>query len=135
MENAIGKSAVTAVLLVTVGALFSPCHSPTTPTTMSSVTVTGTVPAVGQMSQLAAKATLSNGTSQDVTTQATWSSSNTAVATVTAGGLLKVLQLGGADDQCDADAILEYGLVVEVDTSGVHRRDGYDSFFQSRIMR
>jgi hypothetical protein len=102
---------------------------------MSSVTVTGTVPAVGQMSQLAAKATLSNGTSQDVTTQATWSSSNTAVATVTAGGLLKVLQLGGADSQCDADAILEYGLVVEVDTSGVHRRDGYDSFFQSRIMR
>jgi trimeric autotransporter adhesin len=72
------------------------CHSsPTAPST-SSIAVTGTVPSVGQTSQLDAKATLSNGTSQDVTAQATWSSSNTAIATVTAGGLLKVLALGGA---------------------------------------
>jgi hypothetical protein len=55
------------------------------------------VPSVGQTSQLRAKVTLSNGTSQDVTAQATWSSSNTTVATVTTGGLLKVLQLGTAD--------------------------------------
>ena len=43
-----------------------------------------------------ATATLSNGTSQDVTAQAAWSSSNTAVATVTTTGLLRVLQVGVA---------------------------------------
>ena len=91
----LGFPALSAILVI-VGALLSACHSPTTPTTTSSIAVTGTVPAVGQTSQLLAKATLSNGTSQDVTTQATWSSSNTAIATVSTGGLLKVLQLGGA---------------------------------------
>jgi hypothetical protein len=54
------------------------------------------VPVVGQLSPLSAKAVLSNGTSQDVTAQATWSSSNNSVATVSTGGLLKVLQLGTA---------------------------------------
>jgi hypothetical protein len=70
--------------------------APTAPTA-SSLTVTGTVPDVGRTSQLTARIASSNGTSQDVTTQATWSSSNTAVATVTTGGLLKVLQLGAAE--------------------------------------
>jgi hypothetical protein len=94
---------VSAVLVlaapIAFGALLSACggnNSPTAPST-SSITVTGTVPAVGQASQLTAKATQSNGTSQDVTAQATWSSSNTAVATVTSGGLLTLLQLGAAD--------------------------------------
>jgi uncharacterized protein YjdB len=82
------------VVLLLISA--SACHSPTTPTTTSSIAITGTVPAIGQTSQLTAKATLSNGTSQDVTAQATWLSSNTAVATVTTGGLLKALSLGGA---------------------------------------
>ena len=74
----------------------SACNSPSIPTpTTSSVAVTGTVPVVGQTSQFTAKATLSNGTVQDVT--ATWASSNTAIATVTSGGLLKMLQTGAAD--------------------------------------
>jgi hypothetical protein len=93
------KRVAAAVVPLVLGVLFSECSSspaaPTTPTT-SSIAITGTVPAVGQTSQLDAKATLSNGTSQDVTTTATWSSSNTAVATITTGGLLKVLQVGGA---------------------------------------
>jgi hypothetical protein len=86
------------LLLAALGAMFSACShsSPTAPST-SSITVTGTVPAVGQTSQLTAKATLSNGTIQDVTALSTWSSSNPAVATVTSGGLLRVTQLGAAD--------------------------------------
>jgi hypothetical protein len=64
---------------------------------VTEITITGNVPSVGQTSQLTATARLSNGSTQDVTTQATWSSSNTSVATVTSGGLLKVLQLGAAD--------------------------------------
>jgi hypothetical protein len=81
------------VLLLISG---SGCHSNPVAPSSSSITVTGTVPSVGQTSQLDAKATLTNGTSQDVTTLATWSSSNTAVASVTAGGLLQVLSAGSA---------------------------------------
>src|SRR5207249_1929313 len=53
------------------------CGSSTTPGTVASVAVTGTAPSVGTMSQFTATATLTDGTTQDVTTQATWSSSNT----------------------------------------------------------
>jgi hypothetical protein len=77
----------TFVVLLLISA--SACSNPT-------IAVTGTVPSIGQTSQLDAKATLSNGTSQDVTATATWASSNTAIATVTTGGLLKVLALGTA---------------------------------------
>jgi hypothetical protein len=62
--------------------------------------VSGTVPAIGQASQLTAtkKIMLSDGTRLDVTKQATWSSSNTTVATITAaGGLLTVLTPGCAE--------------------------------------
>jgi len=92
------RTVAAVVLLTALGAAFSACsNSPTAPST-SSISVTGTIPAVGQTSELTAKATLSNGTTQDVTTQAMWSSSNTIVATVTSGGLLKVLQpLGCAE--------------------------------------
>jgi hypothetical protein len=91
-----GKSAVTAVLLLlAVGSLVCACSNSTAPST-SSLAVTGTVPPVGQTSQLSAKATLANGTIQDVTATATWSSSNTAVATVTVTGLITLLQPGAA---------------------------------------
>jgi hypothetical protein len=59
--------------------------------------VTGTVLGVGQTSQFTAKAKLSNGTTQDITTQATWQSSNTAVATVSAAGLVTVQAFGSTD--------------------------------------
>jgi len=40
---------------------------------------------------------MSNGTTQGVSTQATWQSSNTAVATVSASGLVSAVGIGGAD--------------------------------------
>jgi hypothetical protein len=55
------------------------------------------VPGIGQTSQLTAKAKLSNGTTQDVTAQATWQSSNTTVATVSATGLVTVQAFGSVD--------------------------------------
>jgi hypothetical protein len=51
------------------------------PTSVTSVAVTGTV-ALGGSAQFNATATLSNGKTQDVTSQSTWQSSNTTVATV-----------------------------------------------------
>jgi hypothetical protein len=87
------KRACVVLLLISASA----CHSSPTAPTADSIAVTGAVPSVGQTTQLTAKVTLSNGTRQDVTAQATWSSSNTTVVTVTTGGLLKVLKPGTAD--------------------------------------
>jgi len=50
------------------------------------VSVSGDAPAVGTTSRFSASASLSNGTSQSVTTQASWQSSDTAVASVSAAG-------------------------------------------------
>ncbi len=48
----------------------------------------------GNTTQLSATATLSDGTKQDVTTLASWQSMNTAVATVSAGGLVTAISAG-----------------------------------------
>ena len=68
--------------------------SSTAPTTVSSIAVTGTVPAIGGTAQFAATATMSNGTTQDVTSTATWASTNTAEATVSASGLVTGVAAG-----------------------------------------
>src|ERR1035437_8075308 len=62
------------------------CASSTSPSaTVSSISVTGSTPAVGATSQFTVTAKMSDGTTQDVTSLATWQSSNTAVATVASG--------------------------------------------------
>ena len=63
---------------------------------VSSVAVTGTASLSGSnlTSQLTATEKLSNATDQDVSTQATWSSSNPAVATVSALGLVTAVTMG-----------------------------------------
>ncbi len=55
--------------------------------TVTSVTISGTltITNVGLTSQLTATAHLARGTSQDVTADATWTSSNTGIATVSSG--------------------------------------------------
>ena len=77
----------------------SGCSNPTpaTPTpTVTSVSITGNPSLNGGnlTSQLIARATLSNGTLQDVSALATWSSSNPAAATVSATGLVTAVTLG-----------------------------------------
>jgi hypothetical protein len=68
----------------------------TSPTTVSSVAVTGATPAIGASSQFSAVATFSGGTTQDVTSTATWQSSNVAVATVSATGMVTAIAPGNA---------------------------------------
>lgn len=65
------------------------------PPAISSVTVTGTssFTATGQ-SQFAARVTLSDGTTEDRTSTATWQTDNTTVATVSAQGLVTILASG-----------------------------------------
>jgi hypothetical protein len=83
---------------LTVSATFATCTHNSTPTAPSPVTmvVTGTVPTIGQSSQLTATITLSDGNKQDVTSQATWASSSPATATVSGSGFLTVLTLGAS---------------------------------------
>jgi uncharacterized protein YjdB len=94
---------------VAVAALFAivtaACSDDSTPTiassasTVSSIAVAGTPPAIGGTSQFTATATLSTGTTQDVTSLATWTSSNTGTATVASTGIVTGIAAGTATIQ------------------------------------
>jgi len=71
-------------------------NSTTSSTTVSSLNVTGTAPAVGASAQFNAVATMADGSTQDVTSQATWSTSNAGVATVSSTGLVTGVAAGSA---------------------------------------
>lgn len=68
------------------------------PPSLSSVAIAPSAVAVstGKTLQLAAVATFSDGSTQDVTTQATWSSANTSTLTVSSGGLITGVAPGNA---------------------------------------
>jgi hypothetical protein len=70
--------------------------APSAPATASSIAITGTalLTAVGQTSQLAATATLSDGTTQTVTSSAAWQSSDENVVTVSRTGLATAVGAG-----------------------------------------
>lgn len=76
--------------------------SPTAPTpvapAVTSVTVNGTAAFTvrGATAQFSAVATLSNGTSEDRTSAASWQSSNTSVATVSSQGVVTAVATGEA---------------------------------------
>lgn len=74
--------------------------TPTNPTpavpSATQVIVTGSTPAMGGSSQFTATATLSDGSTQNVTSQAAWTSSNQNVATVSATGSVTAVSGGTA---------------------------------------
>src|SRR5207248_3608492 len=69
------------------------------PAVVSSIAVTATPTSVplGDHAQMAATATMSDGTTQNVTGAASWTSSDTGVATVAAGGAVSTHAAGSAD--------------------------------------
>jgi len=73
----------------------SPSAMPAVGGSVQSLKVTGPPLVVGDTGQFTAKATMADGTSQDVTSQSTWTSSNTAIATVNAAGLVTAVKEGG----------------------------------------
>ena len=75
-------------VLVAVTLVTAACGSSTSPSSVGSIAVTGIAPAVGATSQLTATATLSDGTTQDVTSSATWLASDPTVVTVSATGVV-----------------------------------------------
>ena len=108
MTRALRREIVLAAALL-LSTIVCACGSsdsttPTTPTTPStpspsvtSVAVTGQAPNVGLTSQFTSTATLSNGTTQNVTSQATWQSSNAAIATVSNAGVVTAVAPGEVD--------------------------------------
>ncbi|PYR34479.1 MAG: hypothetical protein DMF93_23435 [Acidobacteria bacterium] len=85
----------TILAILCGAALFaSACSSSTSPTTVSSLTVTGAVPALGAASQFTATAAMADGTTQDVTAQSTWTTSNSGVATVSPAGVVSGIAAG-----------------------------------------
>jgi hypothetical protein len=92
-ETLMARRLTTLALACALGVALTGCStSPSTATT--SVTVTGPTLEVGATGQFKATATLSDGTKQDVTAVSTWSSSNTAIATVTATGMVTAVSAG-----------------------------------------
>lgn len=65
---------------------------------LSSISISPASPsiALGSSLQLSALGSFTDGTSQDLTSQSTWSVDNTDVASITAGGLITGLQIGTA---------------------------------------
>src|SRR2546423_6931461 len=91
MRQLFGVAATVFIIAALLWACGSDSTS-TTPTapsgsTLRSVVVTGTTPSVGSSAQFTATASFSNGTTQDVTSQAAWQSSSPSVAAVSASGL------------------------------------------------
>ena len=89
-----GSTTITAALSGVTGSASLTVQSPPT---LSSIAVTPTNPTiiVGATQQFTATGTYSDGSTQNITSQVTWASSNTAVATVSAGGLA-IGQSGGS---------------------------------------
>jgi hypothetical protein len=90
------------------------CHSSSTAPTTSSIALAGTsmLTAIGQTSQLTATETLSSGTTQDITSQATWLSSNTTVATVSPAGLVTAQGIGVSSISATFSGVTAMGNVV-----------------------
>src|SRR5437016_6068864 len=91
---------LSAALLITAacgGSSVTPTPAPTPTIIGISIAGLNGTATVGEHIALTAAASMSDGTRQDITTQATWGSTNAAVATVTATGELTVLAAGETD--------------------------------------
>jgi hypothetical protein len=62
--------------------------------TVTQVTVTGTTPSVGATSQFTATATISDGTTRNVTGESSWTSSNQGIAVVSGTGTVAAMSSG-----------------------------------------
>jgi hypothetical protein len=91
------RSLVLFLPVAVAGLSLSACSStPASATTISSLVITGTVPAIGSTSQYTCTVTFSDGSTHDVTSQVTWASFNTAVATVSSTGVVTANAAGAS---------------------------------------
>jgi hypothetical protein len=86
---ATGVAAGTSTIKATLGAISGTSKLTVTSATVSSIAVTPAAQTIAKTTtrQFTATATFSDGSTQDISSLATWSSSNTAAATITSAGL------------------------------------------------
>jgi hypothetical protein len=72
-------------------------ETPTPTPSTSYVVISGSAPVTGASSQFTATAVGSDGAQTNVTSQATWRSSNEAVVSVAQGGMVRAVAIGSAD--------------------------------------
>jgi len=102
-QRAVGVLGAFVIALSFVSCGGGGATTPTTPAatapTLTGISVVGpTSPArPAESAQFTANASFSNGTNQNVSSQATWQSSNTAVATASSGGMVRAVAPGAAD--------------------------------------
>jgi uncharacterized protein YjdB len=91
-------AAGTATITATSGTISGSTTLTVTSATLSSISVTPANPSIpsGITQQFTATGNYSDGTSHNITTQVTWSSSNTAVAPVNSSGLATAFSAGTA---------------------------------------
>src|SRR5260221_10046117 len=120
-----------AVILSCLAAACDSCNSDSAPSpTVTSVTITSTatLTAPGQTTQLTERAALSNGSTQDVTSQATWQSSNTAVATVSSTGLVTIVTFGQVDITATFQSVSgKTTVTLQLNLTGTWKGTGSDS--------
>src|SRR5207247_3561670 len=89
-------AAGTTTITATVGGVSGSTPLTVTAATLSTITVTPTTPSIanGTNQQFTATGTYSDFTTQDLTTQVTWSSSNIAFATIDSAGLATSVAAG-----------------------------------------
>ena len=92
-----------------------PSPGPPAAPTVTSVQVTGLPASLapGETAQLTARASLSDGSSQDVTAQAAWRSETGAVATVSSGGLVTAVAAGTTEIRATYQSV-SAGAMLEV---------------------
>ena len=103
--------------------LSAACSGPTAPTlstpTVSSLAISfpsGLTPAVGRAMQLTATASLSDGTTRDVTTQTAWRS-DSGVAAVTAGGAVTFVTDGCVSITASYEHVITSSLLFTTPTN------------------
>ena len=108
--------------------------SPTAPSREVSISIAGpTSLVVGASSQFTATAMLSDRSTEDVTNSATWTSSNTTVATVAAAGSVTARQMGVATIRAThAGLISEVSLTVSAPSRPVDSRFN-DTFWRQFV--
>ncbi len=98
----------TAFLLIGLVVSGAACSNSSAPTaiTVTAIAVSGTTPPRGGTSQFTATATMSDSTTQNVTSLASWQSSNTAFATVSASGVVTGVATGTAIIQATYQSVV-----------------------------
>ena len=126
------------LLAAGLGFLFANCgggggpSTPTTPSapTVTSVTVTGPAgnPGTGQSAQFTATANFSNATTQNITTQASWQSSNSSIAAVSGSGMVTAVAPGEVEIRATYQSVTGSSRITVVllrfTLSGVVREEG-----------